>query len=195
MATAPVDVLGMQEFGNTAVGYFALDAIVKAAPVEILRVTTVIPAKLVVMFTGDVASVEAGLKAGGRVGEVELLDQLFIPYLHPSVSSALIGRSETIPWDAVGIVDASTVTSGVEAADRGAKEAAIDVVQIRFDDAMGGRSSVRFTGPLSEVEAAMAVMVEFLTQRDRMMRKAIIPNPHPDMFPALRTEKEVQNER
>lgn len=190
-----IDVLGMQEYGDTAIGYQALDAIVKAAPVRIIRVLTVNPGKLVIFFTGDVASVEASLAAGERTGAEQLVDRLLIPNLHPAVAAALAGAADTVEWDAVGVVDVATITGGVEAADKGAKATGVRVVQIRFDDSMGGRSSVRFTGSLHEVEEAMAAMEEFLTPRNLLVRRVIIANPHPDVLPSLHVETETHNER
>ena len=180
-----IDVLGMQEFADTAAGYRALDAIIKAAPVEIVRVSTVNPGKLVVFFTGDLASVEAAQRAGERSAGKILIDRLLIPNVHRSVSDALAGKSDEVAWDAVGVVDVGTVTAGVEAADRAAKEADVQIAEIRFDDAMGGRSSVRFSGALNAVEAGMAAIEAFLETRGLLVGRAVIPNPHPELLPTL----------
>lgn len=189
-----IEVLGALEFIDTASGYLALDAVVKAAPVEVLRVAAVNPGKLLILFTGDVASVEAALRAGERVSGRAVLDRLLIPNLHLSVSEALTGAVSRIRWDAVGVADIATVSAGIEAADRAAKEAEVRIVEIRFDDAMGGRSSVRFCGTLDAVEAGMAAIEAFLALRGLLVRRVVIPNPHPDVLPALSPPAEAPNE-
>jgi microcompartment protein CcmL/EutN len=178
----------MQEYGVTAAGHHALDAMIKAAPITVIRVVTVNPGKLVVLCTGDLASVEASLSAGRAVAGDDRIDELLIPNVHPSVADVLTGSSPKTEWGSVGIIDVATITSGVRAADIVAKEADVTVVQIRFDDSMGGRSSIRFTGSLHDVEASMTVAEDLLTVQALLVRRVIIANPHPEFLPTLTAE-------
>ena len=190
-----VDVLGMVEIGNTAAGYFALDAMVKAAPVRIVSVRTVHPGKLLIFFTGDVASVEAAVKAGTAAAGDDMMDRLLLPRAHESLIEALDSALDSgvngtaanagRTWDAVGIIDAATVAAGIECADRAVKETGVEIALIRFDDAMGGRVSIRFSGTLHDIEAAVETAASLLETNGRLVRRTIIANPHPDMVGTL----------
>ena len=57
--------------------------------------------------------------------------------------------------DAVGILESFSVLGAIEAADVSVKAAGVTVVHIRWGDEMGGKSSVKLVGPLSEVEASL----------------------------------------
>lgn len=185
----PIEVLGILEFENTAVGYYALDTVVKAAPVEVLKVVTVNPGKLVVFITGDVASVEASVRRGIEAAASGLVDSLVLPWIHETIVAALLpalglalgSDGEVGDGESLGFYDASTITAGIAAADRAVKEAGVQVILIRLDDAMGGRVSVHFAGDLHDVEVAMAVVKEKLETANRLIRHAIVANPHPDM--------------
>jgi len=182
-----VGVLGVQEFFDTAKGIEALDAMVKAAPVSIVTVLTVTPARFVVLLTGDVASVQSALEAGRRTGGQSLVDELFLANLHPWVLPAISGEVEDGDWDALGILEAASITSGIEAGDLAAKRADVRLVEIRLDSHLGGRSTVKMVGPLDEVQAAMEVAVSSISAKRMLVRSVVIPRPHPDIKPFYRT--------
>jgi len=180
------DVLGAQEYVNTAKGFKALDAIIKAAPVTVLSVRTVNPGRYLVFFTGDVASVEASLAAGKAVAGDDLTDELFIKNLHPSVVPALSLEGTLPELDAVGVIETTTVIGGVYAADAAAKRADVRLVCIRTDSHMGGRASVKLTGELSEVEAAVEAGSAAAAERGTLLTSIIVPRPHPDIAPFVK---------
>lgn len=184
------EVLGVQEFADTATGAQALDAAVKVAPVTVLDVRVVNPGKLVVTLTGDVASVELSLKAARDVAGSRLVDELFLPSVEPEVVAALTGRSSADGWDAMGILETATVTTGIAVADIAVKRANVRIAEIRIDDAMGGRASVRLIGPVGEVEAGMEAGKTYAEGRNALIRSVIIPNPHEDLIALLRVQKD-----
>jgi microcompartment protein CcmL/EutN len=183
------EVLGVQEFSDTAVGARALDAAVKVAPVTLLTVRVVNPGKLVFVITGDVASVELSLRAGREAAGTGTLDELFLPYAEPGVIAALANQGDAGEWDAMGILDTATVAAGVAAADVAAKRADVRIAEIRIDDAMGGRASVRLFGPVGEVEAGLDAAAANAESRGALVRSVLIPNPH-DELKALLTAKD-----
>jgi bacterial microcompartment shell protein len=183
-------VLGVQEFADTATGALALDAAVKVAPVTIVSVRVVNPGKLVVILTGDVASVELSLKAARDVAGDGMLDELFLPSVEPEVIAALSGEAMTGEWDAMGILETGTVTAGIAVADLAVKRAGVRIAEIRIDDAMGGRASVRLIGPVGEVETAMDVGKIYAENRSVLVHSVIIPNPHDDLRALLAVQKD-----
>ncbi len=181
-----MEILGVQEFSDTAKGIEALDAMVKAAPVEIVDVRTITPARLVIFITGDVASVEASLVAGRLAGATGVVDELCIANLHAQVMPAMTGDPQEGEWDALGIVESSSITAGIEAADRAAKRAEVRLVELRIDSHLGGRSALKIVGRLEDVEASMAAAVSAVETRGRLVRSVVIPRPHPDIRPFYR---------
>lgn len=178
-------VLGIHEYADTAIGTEALDAAAKVAPVVVLRVAVINPGKLVVVLSGDVASVELGLKAARTCAGEGLLDELFLPLAEPAIIPALGREPYSGEWDAIGILETATVTAGIAGADIALKRADVNLTEIRFDDAMGGRSSVRLTGPVGEVEVAVEAAVEYARERGALVRSVIIANPHEDLRAVL----------
>jgi microcompartment protein CcmL/EutN len=172
----------VQEFTSIAAGLVAMDAMVKAAPVLVLDTLTVCPGRLVVLITGDVASVGIALEAGrGTADDIVVLDELFIPNLHPGVMPAIAGPVEPPAWDALGALECLSVTAGVAAADRMAKDAPVTVLEVRLAGGMGGKSTVKVMGPLHEVETAMRAGEEEARSRGRLCAGVIIARPHPDI--------------
>jgi microcompartment protein CcmL/EutN len=177
-----VAVIGVQEFSSIATGFFALDGIVKAAPVRILVTRIVTPGKLVVLFTGDVASVEASLGAGRDCGGEDLLDELFIPNLHRGVIPAIEGPARVEEWDALGIIESLSVTAGIVAADLAAKEADVQIPEIRLAGGLGGKSTIKVMGALEDVQASLSAGAGYVQDRGLLCRQVLIPRPHPDIW-------------
>ncbi|MEE9308030.1 MAG: BMC domain-containing protein [Spirochaetia bacterium] len=187
-----VDVIGVQEYSSIAVGFLALDAIVKAAPVNILATRIVTPGKFIVLFTGDVASVEASLTAGKDSREGDLLDELFIPNLDRKVIPAIAGPVSVQEWDALGIIESLSVTAGIVAADLAAKEAEVRIPEIRLAGGMGGKSTIKVMGRLEDVEASLAAGAGYVQGKGLLCRQVLIPRPHPDIWGhLLKAEREV----
>lgn len=178
-----VDVIGVQEYASIAAGVLALDAVVKAAPVAVLAARVVTPGKLVLLFTGDVASVAVSLAAGREAAAETLLDELFIANLHRLVIPAIRAVVAVREWDALGIIEGLSVAAGIEAADAAAKEAEVEIPEIRLAGGMGGKSTVKLMGSLRDVQAAVRAATARVQAGGRLCRQVVIPRPHPDIRP------------
>ena len=180
----PMSVLGLHEYADTATGLMAIDAATKAAPVEVVTIRVINPGKLVAVVTGDEAAVELSLAASRKSAGSSLVDELFLTAVHPGVISALTHAAwET--WDALCIVETATIATGIAAADLAAKTAAVTVAEIRIDDSMGGRASIRLVGPIGEIDVASSAATEYAAGRDALIRAVTIANPHEDLRPHL----------
>ena len=178
-----MDVIGVLELSSIAAGIAALDRMVKAAPVSVITARIVCPGKLVILITGDVASVGIALGCGREGNEDAVVDELFISNLHPLVIPAIRGRADAGEWDALGVVESLSVTAGVRAADAAAKEAEVRIPEVKLAGGMGGKSTVKITGPIHEVQAAVAAAVASIEPRGLLCRQVILPRPHPDIRP------------
>lgn len=195
---AEAEVIGVQEFSSIAAGIQAVDAMVKAAPVSILRTGVVCPGKFVALITGEVAEVDAALAAGRDTAAAFLVDELFIPNLHPRVLPAIrgeAGRGEPLAArDALGVIECYSVAAGIEAADIAAKEADVRLPEVRLAYEMGGKSFLQVTGPIEDVEAAVRAGAAHVERKGLLCHRIIIANPHPDIRPHVLKDRWEERE-
>lgn len=145
------------ELASIAVGIEAGDAMVKRAPVDVVRAGTIHPGKYVVLVSGAVADVEEAFEAGTAVGESCLVDTVLLPNVHPAVVRALRGGRRAGGGEALGVVETATIAAIVEAADAGLKGAAVELLELRLGDGIGGKGYLLFDGAVSDVEAAVDI--------------------------------------
>jgi len=172
--------LAIVEFDSIAAGIEAGDAMVKRAPLGVIRSGTVQPGKYIVLIAGDVASVEESLAAGVALGGDAIVDTVFLPDIHPEVVTALQGGKSFDDGEALGIIETRTVAAIIEAADAAVKGAMVTAAQIELADGLGGKGYVLLGGVLSEVEAGVAAGVGALTAQ-QLIASVVIPQLHDEM--------------
>jgi microcompartment protein CcmL/EutN len=182
--------IALLEFGSIAMGVRAGDAMVKRAPVAVAYAGTIHPGNYLVLVGGDVACVDEAYHAGLELGTDALLDQIFLPAVHPEVLEALLGRRGRPAGEALGLVETRTVAAIIGAADRGLKGAEVKLVEIRLADRLGGKGYCAFSGPLAEVEAAVEIAVERLDSPDALIAEVVIPQFHEEMLSNLESASE-----
>lgn len=190
MTLADQSAIALLEFGSIAFGIRAGDAMVKRAPVDVVYAGTVHPGNYLVLVGGDVACVEEAYQAGLEAGTRTLLDQLFLPAVHPEVVQALLGRRGASSGEALGMVETRTVAATIGAADCGLKGAEVTLVEIRLADRIGGKGYCAFSGPLAEVEAAVEVAVDRLPSPETLVADVVIPKFHEEMLANIEATSE-----
>lgn len=162
-------------------GIECADAIIKGAPVDSISTGTTHPGKYVVLVTGDTASVEV---AGDIVRErirPSLIDTVFLPDVAAAVAAALLGPERPVSLDAeaVGVVETSSVSAGVDAADAAIKHAHVSLSGLRLADGLGGKAYFIVDGTVGEVEAA----VEAANERsgEAVTDSVVIPQLTPEL--------------
>lgn len=174
--------IALLEFGSIAIGIRAGDAMVKRSPVDVTYAGTVHPGKYLVLVGGDVACVEEAYTAGIEAGRSALVDRLFLPAVHPDVVSVLQGQRGSMVGEALGVVETVTVASAIGAADRGLKGADVGLVELRLADRLGGKAYCAFSGPLSEVEAAVDLAIAAIEPPEALIANVVIPQFHEEML-------------
>jgi microcompartment protein CcmL/EutN len=174
--------LALLEFSSIAAGIEAADAMVKRAPIDIIRSGTVQPGKYLVLIGGEVADVEESLVVGREVGGDAAVDLVYLPQVHPEVVASIAGERVPDVTDALGIVETATVAAAIHAADAGIKGAAVRLVEVRLADGLGGKGIVLFSGLVADVEAAIEIGVGVLERSELLVRKVVIPKLHPEMW-------------
>lgn len=174
--------LALLDFSSIAVGIEAADAMIKRAQLDTIRAGTVQPGRYLVLLCGSVADVHESLEAGLEVGRTALLDQVFLPNVHPEVVAAIGGGRAPDANDALGVVETMTVSAAIHAADAGVKGAEVRLVEVRLADGLGGKGVVLYSGLVADVEAAIEIAVGVLPNPELLVRQVVIPQLHSEMW-------------
>lgn len=173
--------IGFIETDSVAAGIEAADAAVKRASVELLEARPMCPGKHMVLFAGDTSQVHSAFKAGLHVAGSSVVDSLFLPNVHPAVFSALDLCSTSTHGAAIGIIETVTAAVCIVAADAAVKAAAVNLVEIRLANGLGGKSFVLFEGDVDSVNAGVAVGIEGPTEAGLLVRKTVISSLAPQV--------------
>jgi microcompartment protein CcmL/EutN len=174
--------LALVEFSSIAIGIEAADAMVKRAPIDVIKSGTVQPGKYLVLIGGEVADVEESLAEGKEIGKTCLVDFVLLPRVHPEVVESIGGGRVPEPNDALGVIETRTVAASIHAADAGIKGAEVRLVEVRLADGLGGKGIVLFSGLVADVEAAVEIGIGVLESQDLLVRQVVIPQLHPEMW-------------
>ncbi len=176
--------LGMLELSSIGVALAAEDAMLKAADVSLLVARTICSGKYMVMVGGETAEVQASVRAGQDASMEALIDHLVIPNVDPRLFPAISGVVELKDEDrdALGVLEAFSVTSIIEGADAAVKAADVALFKIHVAMAIGGKGFLLLGGRLSDVEAAIEAGAREIGKRGLLVSRVVIPRPEPELF-------------
>jgi microcompartment protein CcmL/EutN len=180
--------LALIEVTTIARGHRVADAMVKRAPVELLRCDAVSPGKLLVLVAGEVASVDEAFRAGLEIAGDAKLDALFLPQAHEQLPGALRGEAragDPRGVGALGILETTTVAATIVSADAALKAAAVRLIEMQLARGIGGKAYFVLTGALDEIEAAVEAALGVLDPAV-VCATEIIAAPHDDLVRRLR---------
>ena len=179
-----MEALGMLELSSIAVAYQVEDAMLKAADVDLLVARTICSGKYIVMVGGQVASVNSSVREGKAVSREALIDELVIPNIDQRVFPAITGgvTLREQDKDALGILEAFSVTSIIEGADAAVKAADVTLFRIHVAMAIGGKGFLMLTGEVSDVESAIEAGAREIGRRGLLVSKVVIPRPEERLY-------------
>ena len=185
-ANAQRQAVGMIELTSVGIGHLVQDAMIKAASVKILLARTICSGKYIVIVGGDVAPVQASVKAGLEAAPDGVIDHFVVPNAHPDVFKAM-GQSVQLGVSAgehpsVGIVETFSSASALEAADAAAKAANIVIYKIHVAMALGGKGLVLFAGPIADCKAALEAATAVVKPKGLLVSAVTIPRPSRELF-------------
>jgi len=167
------------DFSSIADGLYCTDALLKKAPIAMIKSGTVSRGRHLVIFGGTTGSVAESLTEALGIGNGSVIDHVFLPDVHEKVHDALMGKRATCRDDAVAILETDTVAANVQAAELAIKATDVELVEIRLAEyEMSGKAISVYNGPLHGVEHAMEVANEYLRLQNRAAQYRIIPSPH-----------------
>ena len=173
--------IGLLEFNSVAAGIEAADFMIKKAPVKFLQVSPVCAGKFVVLIYGDVASVEASLKAGVEGREAFLVDRLFLPNAHPYLIPAINGTSAITEMKSLAVIETFSVAGCIVAADAACKEAPVELILMRLACGLGGKGFFTMTGELPDIQSAYSAAMEIVSHDGLIVNGVVIPSPHNEL--------------
>ena len=180
------EALALIEVASIARGHRVADAMLKRAPVALLRADAVSPGKFLILVEGEVAAVDEAFRQGIDVAAADIVDKLFLPQPHDELGPAVRGESRAGGGvDSLGIVETATVATTIVAADAATKAAAVRITEMQLARGIGGKAFFTVTGPLAEVEAAVEAGVGAI-EAAAVRGTEIIAAPHEDLVARLR---------
>jgi len=174
--------IGLIELGSIAAGYEVCDAMLKTADVELLLSRSICSGKYMVMIRGDVAGVEASVRAGSRAGHFSIIDTTIIPNVHDEIFPALNVSNKVEALEALGIIESFSVASLIEGADAAVKSANVTLIEIRLAMALGGKAFVTMTGTVADVRSAVEAGAAVVAAKGLLTNKVVIPQPRPELL-------------
>ncbi|HOS02597.1 MAG TPA: BMC domain-containing protein [Candidatus Hydrogenedentes bacterium] len=175
-----MSVLGMIEFRTITRGMLGSDAMVKAAPVEMLESHPIDPGKYLAVVTGELASVEASIAAGVDVGGDGVVRSFVLANLHDQVLPVLRGSAKPPAMDALGVIETTSAAAIVEAADAACKASSVQLITLHLALRIGGKGYTTFTGDVADVEAAVEAGAR--VAGSELVEQLVIPNPYADFY-------------
>jgi microcompartment protein CcmL/EutN len=167
------------EFGSIADGIYCTDALLKKAPIAMIKSGTVSRGRYLIIIGGSTASVEESLNEALAVGQSSWLDHVFLPDVHGELHNAILGQRVPIAQEAVAILETDTVSANVRATELALKGTNVRLVELRLAEyEMSGKAISLFNGELHDVQAAMELAGDFLRGRKEYVQHRIIARPH-----------------
>lgn len=177
--------IALIEFSSIARGILAVDAMLKCAPISLIKSGTVSRGKYLILIGGSVASVDLAYKEGITKGDNTVLDCVHLPDIHHQVHDAILGARKSGLEDAIGIIELKTVSSTIKATDAGIKGADVDIVEMRIADRIGGKAFSIFTGKLEDVQASVIHAKQAIQKQDFWILDTVIPRVHDTLLQQL----------
>ncbi len=172
--------LGFIELGSIARGIVVCDAMVKKAPVRILRAEAVSPGKYVVFFDGGEAEVDEAFRAGLEAARDSLIDKLMLPQPHEALWQGLAGTLQKPELDSLAVVETHSVAATLASSDAALKSADVKLMQWQLAKGIGGKGWFALTGPLEQIEAAVEAATRALGD-GLLVGVEIVPRPHDEL--------------
>ena len=176
------NAIGIVETSSIARGFMIADTVLKAANVKIIVNRTICPGKYMVLIGGNVDAVTSAIEAGALAGAHTVVDQFVIPNVHPSVFPAISGVSHLPELKALGVIEAFSVASVIEAADAAVKATPVQLITIHLAMAIGGKGWVSLTGDVASVNEAVEIGGAVIEQKGLLVDKVVIPAPRPEII-------------
>ncbi|AER65955.1 microcompartments protein [Thermovirga lienii DSM 17291] len=170
---------------SVARGYQIADSMLKSASISLYYASTTCPGKFLIIVGGQVSAVKTALNRALDVGKEMVVDYMFLPNIHPQVISALTCSTEVKDIKDLGVVEAMSAPSVLEAADAAVKASRVNLIEVRVGRGMGSKSFFSVTGDISDVKNAVKAAEGVISSRGLLVEAVVISRPHKDLVGVL----------
>jgi microcompartment protein CcmL/EutN len=165
--------LAILDFEDIPTGIYAVDAILKKAPIAFVRAGTVTHGRYLVVFGGSTASTQESLGEALAVTGSAILDHVFLPDIHPSLFDAVFGTRRKANGSLL-ILETETASSIVRAVEAALKGTPVELIEVRLSDTgLAGKGIALLAGTLHDIQSA----ADLASARARVSQR-LIPAPH-----------------
>ncbi len=175
------DALALIELDSIPAGILTADAMLKEAPIAVLKSGTVHNGKYLILIGGSVASVGVAFAKGMSKSQDHLHDAVFLPDIHESVYQACLGKRLTCGSEALSIMEVATVAAILQSSDAAMKGSEVELVELRLADDLGGKSIAIYAGKVEDVEMAINISEIAVENPENILSHSIIPLIDPEL--------------
>lgn len=168
--------IGAIEFKSISKGIEISDIMVKIAEVDIVYFKTICPGRFIVILSGEVGAVNLAIEEGIIAGEGFISDSFIITAIQEDIVQALKKKPITKLNGAIGIMETSSVCSGIIALDRNLKDGDVKLIKLQLAAGIGGKLVYIISGGLSDVQHGMETAKKIIDKK-RIVNISIIPSP------------------
>ena len=147
--------IALLEYDSVAGGILAVDRMVKASPVALLRCGSVHPGRWLALVGGTVAATAVAHAEGAAAAGVA--DEVCLPDPHPRLLPAVMGERLAPEAEALVVFEATSSPGLLRALDAALKAVPVRLCEVRLGDDLGGKAVALVDGLLADAEAAAAV--------------------------------------
>jgi microcompartment protein CcmL/EutN len=146
--------LAVIDFSDIPAGVYAVDAILKKAPIAFVRAGTVTRGRYLVVFGGSTAATSESLGEALAIAGTSIIDHSFLPDIHPALFSAVFGARHKTNGSLL-IIETETASSIVRSVEAALKGTPVELIEVRLSDrGLAGKGIALMAGTLHDIEAA-----------------------------------------
>ena len=177
-----MDTLGIVDSRSIAAGAEITDAMLKAAPVTLVRASVICAGRLLILVEGDRESVETSLRAAEGTG-FHLAGKYAISPVSPQVQAALRRQPALLGGRAMAVIECRNAADGIMAADTAVKRADVSLMRLVMGQGIGGKSYFVLAGDVAAVREAAQAAADALGKSLQQM--VVIPQPDAELVKAF----------
>lgn len=177
--------IGGIELRSISKGIEVTDFMVKKAQVEIIYFRSICPGKFIALVSGNEGEVKVAIDYGVDLGQKYVVDSFVVNNVHEEIISSIKGKYIECKKGAIGIVETSSVCSGLQALDRVLKESNVTIVKIQLAFVIGGKFVFTVSGELSDIQNGIEVMKSIINN-NKIINISIVPSPDDQILEFLK---------
>lgn len=168
--------IGAIEFRSISKGIEISDLMVKRCEVELVFFKTICPGKFLTIISGNEGEVKEAIDYGTSICDKYAVDSFILNAVHADIISGLKNRYNIKSQGAFGIMETTSVCSGIKALDTMLKNANVSIVKMQLAFCIGGKFISIVSGEVSDVENGAKVARTSIDEK-KIINISIIPSP------------------